>query len=150
MPSPVRAKALASFQPLPLAERWFVRARFWSAPLVELCSRAPGGTIADVGCGHGLVSPLLAIDRPARHVIPIAPNPPKIASPTPRPCWWPTGLSCGRSSICPPDIRLLMFCLSPAPEGDWPAERRVTFAASVPSSPGVRQEDPDDDQRKTE
>jgi 2-polyprenyl-6-hydroxyphenyl methylase/3-demethylubiquinone-9 3-methyltransferase len=80
MPSPVRAKALASFQPLPLAERWFVQARFWSAPLVELCSRAPGGTIADVGCGHGLVSALLAIDRPDRQVIAIDPDPRKIAS----------------------------------------------------------------------
>ncbi len=78
MTGSIRAKVLASFQPLPLAERWFVRARLWSAPLVELCSRAPGGAIADIGCGHGVVSALLAIQRPDRRVIAIDPDPRKI------------------------------------------------------------------------
>jgi 2-polyprenyl-3-methyl-5-hydroxy-6-metoxy-1,4-benzoquinol methylase len=72
--------ALATFKALPLAERWFVRTRLRSAPLVLLADRVPeDGTIVDVGCGHGVLTALLATGSARRSVIGIDPDPRKIA-----------------------------------------------------------------------
>jgi 2-polyprenyl-6-hydroxyphenyl methylase/3-demethylubiquinone-9 3-methyltransferase len=71
---------LQLFEPLPLRERLFVRARMLTAPLRQLADRAPpAGRIADVGCGHGLVCALLALGRPDREVIGVDPDERKIA-----------------------------------------------------------------------
>jgi 2-polyprenyl-3-methyl-5-hydroxy-6-metoxy-1,4-benzoquinol methylase len=71
-------RALELFAPLPLAERLFVRARLFSAPLRLVSARAPTGLIIDLGCGHGLLPALLAVDRPDRTVIGIDPDSRKI------------------------------------------------------------------------
>jgi 2-polyprenyl-6-hydroxyphenyl methylase/3-demethylubiquinone-9 3-methyltransferase len=73
MVSPSPAAPLQVFAPLPLRERLFVRARLSFAPLQELARRAPRGRIADIGCGHGLVTALLATD-PTRVVVAIDPD----------------------------------------------------------------------------
>ncbi|MFZ5470591.1 MAG: class I SAM-dependent methyltransferase [Myxococcota bacterium] len=70
---------LAHFDALPILERLFVRGRLWSAPLEQLAARAPAGAIADVGCGHGLLTALLASGRADRLVTGIDPDPRKIA-----------------------------------------------------------------------
>jgi 2-polyprenyl-3-methyl-5-hydroxy-6-metoxy-1,4-benzoquinol methylase len=70
------ASPLAAFDPLPLKERLFVRARLFSAPLMQVVGRAPPGRIVDIGCGHGLVVALLA--RPDREVVGLDPDPRKI------------------------------------------------------------------------
>ncbi len=70
--------ALKVFGSLSLQERLFVRARLFSAPLAELARRAPSGRIVDVGCGHGLLTALLAAERPDRQVLGIDPDPRKI------------------------------------------------------------------------
>lgn len=70
--------ALSAFAPLPLKERLFVRGRLASAPLLEVARRAPPGRVADLGCGHGLLVALLAVDRPDRTVVGVDPDPRKI------------------------------------------------------------------------
>lgn len=72
-------EALRAFAELPLSERLFVRARLFSAPLEALAARVPPGAVADVGCGHGLLTALLAAGGPDRTVLGIDPDPRKIA-----------------------------------------------------------------------
>ena len=70
---------LSLFDPLPLAERLFVRGRLFTAPLEEVARRAPAvGRIAEIGCGHGLLSALLIADHPDREVFGVDPDPRKI------------------------------------------------------------------------
>lgn len=73
--------ALAAFDSLPISERLFVRARLFSAPLVELASRVPpqAKQVLDVGCGHGLLCALMSYQHPERHVVGVDPDPRKIA-----------------------------------------------------------------------
>ncbi len=72
--------ALDLFSPLPLRERLFVRGRLFTAPLEEVARRAPPeGRIADVGCGHGLMSALLVCDHPKRQLVGVDPDPRKLA-----------------------------------------------------------------------
>lgn len=71
--------ALRTFSSLPLKERLFVRARRWSAPLEALAERAPAGRLADIGCGHGALTALLAEGRSDRSVVGIDPDHRKIA-----------------------------------------------------------------------
>ena len=71
--------ALDLFSPLPLKERLFVRARLFSAPLAALAKRCPDGTVLDVGCGHGALIALLAVDHPDRKILGIDPDERKIA-----------------------------------------------------------------------
>lgn len=73
-----RHPALAAFEPLPLSERLFVRARLLSAPLVELTKHVHGRRVLDVGCGHGLLVAMLALGFPEREVWGIDPDERKI------------------------------------------------------------------------
>lgn len=78
MNAPLTA-ALASFSRLPPAERFHVHARAFSAPLEAVAARVPpGGTVADVGCGHGLLSALLALSDSRRTVQGVDPDPRKV------------------------------------------------------------------------
>lgn len=72
-------KSLALYSELPPAERFHVRARAFSAPLEAVAGRVPtGGTVADIGCGHGLLSAVLALEDPSRTVHGVDPDPRKI------------------------------------------------------------------------
>jgi 2-polyprenyl-3-methyl-5-hydroxy-6-metoxy-1,4-benzoquinol methylase len=78
MNAPISA-ALALFSRLPPAERFHVQARAFSAPLEAVAARVPsGGTVADVGCGHGLLSGLLALSDSRRTVQGVDPDPRKV------------------------------------------------------------------------
>lgn len=60
---------LALYDHSPQADRLFVRARAFLSDLVVLERHAPrAGKILDLGCGHGLVSNLLALGSPEREV----------------------------------------------------------------------------------
>lgn len=69
---------LSVFAGLPFKERLFVRGRLASAPLAELAARAEGADLLDVGCGHGVLVALLAVDFPRRRVVGIDPDERKI------------------------------------------------------------------------
>ncbi|MSR36306.1 MAG: class I SAM-dependent methyltransferase [Gemmatimonadetes bacterium] len=70
---------MRAFAPLPARERWFVRARLFSAPLAEMAARVPPGLVLDIGCGHGALVSLMATDRPDRTVLGVDPDPRKVA-----------------------------------------------------------------------
>ena len=70
--------ALAAFAQLPLAERLFVHARLFSAPLEAMATRVKGNRVADIGCGHGVLVSLLAVGFPEREVWGIDPDERKI------------------------------------------------------------------------
>jgi len=78
--STVLDKAVGLFASLPRAERFHVRARAFSAPLEAVAAHVPGGavTVADIGCGHGLLSALLALGDSARTVHGVDPDPRKV------------------------------------------------------------------------
>jgi 2-polyprenyl-3-methyl-5-hydroxy-6-metoxy-1,4-benzoquinol methylase len=77
--SALLGQSLSLFASLPRAERFHVRARAFSAPLEAVTSRVPpGGTVADVGCGHGLLTALLALADPDRSVHGVDPDPRKV------------------------------------------------------------------------
>ncbi|MGH7717340.1 MAG: class I SAM-dependent methyltransferase, partial [Gemmatimonadaceae bacterium] len=75
----IASAAMDLYRGLPLTERLLIRVREGTAPLRTLAERVPtSGTIADVGCGHGLLTSMLALGSPARSVIGIDPDPRKI------------------------------------------------------------------------
>ncbi|MCY1046134.1 class I SAM-dependent methyltransferase [Corallococcus sp. bb12-1] len=67
--SGLMAQALERYAGLPASERFHVHARASSAPLMAVASRLPAGTVADIGCGHGLLSALMALATPERRVL---------------------------------------------------------------------------------
>src|SRR3954469_16211801 len=68
------------YRPLPWRGRAFVRARWGSAPLERMAELAPErGSIADVGCGHGVLSAAMALGHPERRVLGVDPDERKIA-----------------------------------------------------------------------
>ncbi|XXF80055.1 class I SAM-dependent methyltransferase [Myxococcaceae bacterium GXIMD 01537] len=73
-------RALGLYAPLPRAERFHVRARAFSAPLEAVAAHVPSGpaTVADIGCGHGLLSALLALGDAGRRVHGVDPDPRKV------------------------------------------------------------------------
>jgi 2-polyprenyl-3-methyl-5-hydroxy-6-metoxy-1,4-benzoquinol methylase len=78
MNAPLSA-ALAVFSRLPAAERFHLHARAASAPLEAIIARVPsGGSVADVGCGHGLLTALLALSDTRREVHGVDPDPRKV------------------------------------------------------------------------
>jgi 2-polyprenyl-6-hydroxyphenyl methylase/3-demethylubiquinone-9 3-methyltransferase len=72
-------QTLSLYSALPSAERFHVHARASSAPLLAVAARTPGGAVADIGCGHGLLSALLAVADPRRTVRGVDPDPRKVA-----------------------------------------------------------------------
>ncbi|GHG62461.1 class I SAM-dependent methyltransferase [Comamonas sp. JC664] len=72
-------QALLRYDGLPVAERFHVHARAFSAPLSAMVARTPMGVVADIGCGHGLLSTLLALEGPGRTVHGVDPDPRKVA-----------------------------------------------------------------------
>jgi 2-polyprenyl-6-hydroxyphenyl methylase/3-demethylubiquinone-9 3-methyltransferase len=72
-------QALSRYATLPPAERFHVHARAFSAPLMDVAARTPGGTVADIGCGHGLLSAVLALADSRRTVRGVDPDPRKVA-----------------------------------------------------------------------
>lgn len=76
-----RRALLALYDPLPLVDRLFVRARLLLSDLGALERYVPmRGHILDVGCGHGLVGNLLALTSPDRQVLGIDLDPRKVAA----------------------------------------------------------------------
>jgi 2-polyprenyl-3-methyl-5-hydroxy-6-metoxy-1,4-benzoquinol methylase len=72
---------VALYDPLPLSDRLFVRTRLLLSNLYQLESYVPKeGRILDIGCGHGLLSNLLAITSPQRQVLGIDIDAKKIAA----------------------------------------------------------------------
>lgn len=71
---------LALYDPLPVSDRLFVRIRLLLSNLYLLESYVPQGIILDIGCGHGLLSNLLAITSQERQVLGIDIDPKKIAA----------------------------------------------------------------------
>jgi cyclopropane fatty-acyl-phospholipid synthase-like methyltransferase len=70
---------LKLFSALPPAERFHVRARALSAPLEAVAWRVPRGAIvAEVGCGHGLLSAMIATEDRSRTVYAVDPDPRKV------------------------------------------------------------------------
>ncbi|RKG98028.1 class I SAM-dependent methyltransferase [Corallococcus carmarthensis] len=67
--SGLMAQALELYAHLPPSERFHVHARASSAPLLAVASRLPSGTVADIGCGHGLLSAVMALAVPERRVL---------------------------------------------------------------------------------
>jgi 2-polyprenyl-3-methyl-5-hydroxy-6-metoxy-1,4-benzoquinol methylase len=65
------------FETLPWKERLFVATRRRSAPLAEVAQRVTGRRVAEVGCGHGALTALLAEDA-TRHVLGVDPDERKI------------------------------------------------------------------------
>ncbi len=77
----VRHALLALYDPLPLTDRLFVRIRLLLSNLYLLERYVPSeGRILDIGCGHGLLSNLLALTSPKRQVLGIDINLKKIAA----------------------------------------------------------------------
>lgn len=74
-------RVLALYDDSPRADRLFVRARAFLSDLAALERHAPReGAILDLGCGHGLVSNLLALGSPGREVTGLDIDPEKVAS----------------------------------------------------------------------
>ncbi len=75
------AATLALYDDSPNAERLFVRARAFLSDLALLERHAPSaGAILDLGCGHGLVSNLLALGSAERQVTGIDIDAEKVAA----------------------------------------------------------------------
>jgi 2-polyprenyl-3-methyl-5-hydroxy-6-metoxy-1,4-benzoquinol methylase len=81
MNADLRRALLALYDPLPLTDRLFVRVRLLLSDLDRLERYVPAeGPVLDIGCGHGLVSNLLALTGPKRQVLGIDPDPRKVAA----------------------------------------------------------------------
>lgn len=77
--STLTERTLQQFSALPPAERFHVRARAFSAPLEAVSSRVPpAATVADVGCGHGLLSAMMALEDGSRTVHGVDPDSRKV------------------------------------------------------------------------
>lgn len=72
-------RTLKLFSTLPRAERFHVRARALSAPLEAVSAHVPrGATVAEIGCGHGLLSAMIALEDGSRTVHGVDPDPRKV------------------------------------------------------------------------
>ncbi len=77
--SALTERTLQLFSTLPRAERFHVRARALSAPLDAVSSHVPrGSTVAEIGCGHGLLSAMIALEDGSRTVHGVDPDPRKV------------------------------------------------------------------------
>jgi 2-polyprenyl-3-methyl-5-hydroxy-6-metoxy-1,4-benzoquinol methylase len=76
-----RHALLALYDPLPLLDRLFVRVRLLLSDLGRMERYVPAeGAVLDIGCGHGLVSNILALTGPERRVLGIDLDPRKISA----------------------------------------------------------------------
>lgn len=76
----IRRTLLELYDPLPVSDRLFVRIRLLLSNLYQLEHYVPKeGTILDIGCGHGVLSNLLAVTSPQRQVLGIDIDAKKIA-----------------------------------------------------------------------
>jgi 2-polyprenyl-6-hydroxyphenyl methylase/3-demethylubiquinone-9 3-methyltransferase len=78
------------FSRLPLRERFHVLMRQVTAPLERVVSAVPMGKVADVGCGHGLLTAMLA-RSPSRSVVSVDPDERKVR--------WARMALAGRSNV---------------------------------------------------
>jgi cyclopropane fatty-acyl-phospholipid synthase-like methyltransferase len=77
--SELTERTLKLFSTLPRAERFHVRARAYSAPLEAVSTHVPrGATVAEIGCGHGLLSAMIALEDGSRTVHGVDPDPRKV------------------------------------------------------------------------
>ena len=81
MQADLRQQLLALYDPLPVKDRLFVRARLLLSDLDRLERYVPTqGRILDIGSGHGLVANILALTGPDRQVLGVDLDPAKIAA----------------------------------------------------------------------
>lgn len=81
MQADLRRSLLALYDPLPVKDRLFVRARLLLSDLDRLERYVPTqGRVLDLGCGHGLVANILALTGPGRQVLGVDLDPAKIAA----------------------------------------------------------------------
>ena len=72
------ALALSLYRHLSWCDRQRVSASAVRSPLRSLVARTPAGRVLDAGCGHGVLSALLAQDSPRRQVVGVDPDGPCI------------------------------------------------------------------------
>jgi 2-polyprenyl-3-methyl-5-hydroxy-6-metoxy-1,4-benzoquinol methylase len=135
VPSPDR---LTQFHSLPFLERLHLRARLRSCPVDAVLAELPeSGTIADVGCGHGLFCALAAA-TPGRRLLGLDPDERKIA--LARECLSSlpnVELHVGTASDLPAALDAILICdvLYLLPPGDW---KRLLATCREKLRPGGR------------
>jgi 2-polyprenyl-3-methyl-5-hydroxy-6-metoxy-1,4-benzoquinol methylase len=68
--TPAASRAIELFDTAPRADRFHVRARWWSCPFPAIERHVPvAGRVLEVGSGHGLLSLYLALSCPTRSVV---------------------------------------------------------------------------------
>jgi len=77
--TPAERRAIELYDGAPRGDRVHVRVRWWTCPFAAIAAEVPvSGRVLEVGCGHGLLSLLLALGSPARVVHGIDVDPHKI------------------------------------------------------------------------
>lgn len=79
--SPLLEPALSLYRSQSLGVRLHTRLRAWSAPLGEVVDAIPrGGSLLDVGCGHGLIANAVSLRDPDARILGIDVSESKIAA----------------------------------------------------------------------
>jgi 2-polyprenyl-6-hydroxyphenyl methylase/3-demethylubiquinone-9 3-methyltransferase len=133
-------QALSLYSSLPGAERFHVRARAFSAPLMDVVARTPGGTVADIGCGHGLLTALLALADARRTVHGVDPDPRKVEwarralarLPNVQLAWGTVEETLAREAPGAFDAAVVCDVLYLLPEAKWPAFLRTVHGLLKP------------------
>lgn len=69
-----RRAIVRAYDPLPFFARIFIRLRLAILPLEEIEAMVPSGTIADIGCGYGILAHYIAYKDPRRVITGIERN----------------------------------------------------------------------------
>ncbi len=81
MSTSLMSRALHLYDDQPLGIRAFVRTRHLLCPMAEIERHVPTrGRILDLGCGHGLLSAVMAVASPERSIVGVDPSAVKIAT----------------------------------------------------------------------